>query len=57
MCCFAEELHEAGAELPQDLKAYRTDCMLWACMVHGVLLALVSVPKSCSVARGVSHRT
>jgi hypothetical protein len=49
---FAEELHRAGAEPLQGFKGYRTP---GTCVVREVVPALVSVPKSCSVARGASR--
>jgi hypothetical protein len=54
---FTEELHGAGAEAPQGVKGQYAERISEACVVHAVVPALVSVPESCSVARGASCRT
>jgi hypothetical protein len=54
---FAEELHCAGAEAPQGFKGYCAEHIPGACVLRVAVPALVSVPKSCSVARGASCGT
>jgi hypothetical protein len=51
---FAEELHGTGAKVPQGFEGNRTERIPRARVLRVVAPALVSIPKSGSVARGAS---